>query len=113
MGTIGFIDDYIKIFKKDKEGLKGIFKVVGQVGLGLIVGSVLYFHPGVTIRTDIKKADIRLNQTESMIKAAPVYEKSTATTIPFVKIMSLITHKYFPFWEVIMKNGHGSFLFQL
>ncbi len=85
MGTIGFIDDYIKIFKKDKEGLKGIFKVVGQVGLGLIVGSVLYFHPGVTIRTDIKKADIRLNQTESMIKAAPVYEKSTATTIPFVK----------------------------
>ena len=40
MGTIGFIDDYIKIFKKDKEGLKGIFKVIGQVGLGLIVGSV-------------------------------------------------------------------------
>ena len=45
MGTIGFIDDYLKIFKKDKEGLKGIFKVFGQVGLGLIVGSVLYFHP--------------------------------------------------------------------
>ena len=43
MGTIGFIDDYIKVFKKDKEGLKGKFKVLGQVGLGLIVGSVLYF----------------------------------------------------------------------
>ncbi len=50
MGTIGFIDDYIKIFKKDKEGLKGRFKVIGQVGLGIIVGSVLYFHPGVTVR---------------------------------------------------------------
>ena len=55
MGTIGFIDDYIKIFKKDKQGLKGIFKVFGQVGLGLIVGTVLYFHPGVNIRTDLKK----------------------------------------------------------
>ena len=48
MGSIGFIDDYIKIFKKDKEGLKGIFKVFGQVGLGLIVGTVLYFNPVVT-----------------------------------------------------------------
>src|SRR6476620_11338248 len=55
MGTIGFIDDYIKIFKKDKEGLKGIFKVFGQVGLGLIVGSVLYFHPGVTLRKEHPK----------------------------------------------------------
>ena len=45
MGTIGFVDDYIKIFKKDKEGLKGKFKVIGQVGLGLIVGLVLYFNP--------------------------------------------------------------------
>ena len=50
MGTIGFIDDYIKIFKKDKAGLKGIFKVFGQVGLGLIVGAVLYFSPAVTVR---------------------------------------------------------------
>ena len=85
MGTIGFIDDYIKIFKKDKQGLKGIFKVIGQVGLGLIVGSVLYFHPGVNVRKDINKAEIRLNQFENTIKAAPIYEKSTATTIPFVK----------------------------
>ncbi len=85
MGTIGFIDDYIKIFKKDKQGLKGIFKVIGQVGLGLIVGSVLYFHPGVNLRKDINKADLRLNQSENTIKAAPIYEKSTATTIPFVK----------------------------
>lgn len=85
MGTIGFIDDYIKVFKKDKQGLKGIFKVFGQVGLGLIVGSVLYFHPGVTVRTDTGKADIFKTQSGNMISQSPVEEKSTATTIPFFK----------------------------
>ena len=50
MGSIGFIDDYIKIKRKNKEGLKGRFKIIGQVGLGLIVGITLYFHPDVTIR---------------------------------------------------------------
>ena len=50
MGLIGFLDDYIKVFKKDKEGLKGKFKVLGQVGLGIIVGSMLYFNEGVTIK---------------------------------------------------------------
>lgn len=84
MGTIGFIDDYIKIFKKDKEGLKGKFKVVGQVGLGLIVGYILYFHPGVTVRTDTARVNI-FATTENVITAAPVEEKSTATTIPFFK----------------------------
>ena len=84
MGTIGFIDDYIKIFKKDKEGLKGIFKVIGQVGLGLIVGSVLYLHPGVTLRKE-KLKTISINQTENVISQAPKEEKSTATTIPFFK----------------------------
>jgi phospho-N-acetylmuramoyl-pentapeptide-transferase len=86
MGTIGFIDDYIKIFKKDKQGLKGIFKVVGQVGLGIIVGSILYFSPAVTIRTDIKNENFSFNRTEKTeVRQAPVYEKSTATTIPFFK----------------------------
>jgi len=85
MGTIGFIDDYIKIFKKDKQGLKGIFKVFGQVGLGLIVGTVLYFNPIVTIRTDTGSSDIFKNKSETIIKQAPIYEKSTATTIPFFK----------------------------
>lgn len=84
MGTIGFIDDYIKIFKKDKEGLKGIFKVIGQVGLGLIVGSVLYLHPGVTLRKE-KLKTISINQTENVISQAAKEEKSTATTIPFFK----------------------------
>jgi phospho-N-acetylmuramoyl-pentapeptide-transferase len=85
MGTIGFIDDYIKIFKKDKEGLKGRFKVIGQVGLGLIVGSVLYFHPGVTVRKDTQRTNILQQTTETVVSAAPLEEKSTATTIPFFK----------------------------
>jgi phospho-N-acetylmuramoyl-pentapeptide-transferase len=85
MGTIGFIDDYIKIFKKDKAGLKGIFKVIGQVGLGIIVGSVLYFHPGVTIRQDSGNISSTVYQRENTIRPTPIEEKSTATTIPFVK----------------------------
>jgi phospho-N-acetylmuramoyl-pentapeptide-transferase len=85
MGTIGFIDDYIKIFKKDKQGLKGIFKVFGQVGLGLIVGAVLYFNPGVTVRKDAVQTNYEFNQTENVIRQAGVEEKSTTTTIPFVK----------------------------
>ena len=84
MGTIGFIDDYIKIFKKDKEGLKGRFKVVGQIGLGLIVGYILYFHPAVTVRTDTAKVNI-YNTSQNVITPAGVEEKSTATTIPFFK----------------------------
>jgi phospho-N-acetylmuramoyl-pentapeptide-transferase len=50
LGSIGFLDDYIKVFKKDKEGLKGKFKIIGQIGIGLIVGCVLYFHPGVVVK---------------------------------------------------------------
>ncbi len=84
MGLIGFLDDYIKVFKKDKEGLKGIFKVIGQVGLGIFVGATLYFHPQVTIREKTSEK-IVINATENTF--APVYkeQKSTATTIPFLK----------------------------
>ncbi|HPH81023.1 MAG TPA: phospho-N-acetylmuramoyl-pentapeptide-transferase, partial [Flavobacteriales bacterium] len=53
LGLIGFLDDYIKVFKKNKEGLAGRFKIVGQVGVGLLVGALLYFHPDVTIRRQI------------------------------------------------------------
>ncbi len=101
MGTIGFVDDYIKIFKKDKEGLKGIFKVIGQVGLGLVVGTVLYMHPGVTVRKDIKNNDIRLNQTENVISTAGIEEKSTATTIPFFK------NNEFDYAEALAWTGEG------
>lgn len=85
MGTIGFIDDYIKIFKKDKQGLKGKFKVIGQIGLGLIVGSVLYFNPGVTVRKDTQRTNISQQTTETVISSVPLEEKSTSTTIPFFK----------------------------
>lgn len=78
MGTIGFLDDYIKVFKKDKEGLKGKFKVFGQIGLGIIVGSILYFHPDVTVR---EAPDNMLNAE----MASSFDVKSTATTIPFFK----------------------------
>ena len=79
MGAIGFLDDYIKVFKKDKEGLKGRFKVIGQIGLGLIVGSVLYFSPSVTVREVPTKGAL----TE--VAVSKYDEKSTATTIPFFK----------------------------
>jgi len=87
MGIIGFIDDYIKIFKKDKQGLKGKFKVLGQVGLGIIVGCTLFFHENVTIReeltTPITQQEIIVNGPAD--KEFKKEEKSTKTTIPFVK----------------------------
>lgn len=82
MGTIGFIDDYIKTFKKNKEGLKGKFKVVGQVGLGIFVGAVMYLHPDVTIRFENKV--ITENNAQVITSTSPE-EKSLTTTIPFVK----------------------------
>lgn len=102
MGTIGFIDDYIKIFKKDKEGLQGMFKVVGQVGLGIIVGSVLYLHPGVTVRKDTS-TNLRKLQMENtdVVYPAPVEEKSTATTIPFFK------NNEFDYAELLAWTGDG------
>ncbi|MEN2415439.1 phospho-N-acetylmuramoyl-pentapeptide-transferase [Flavobacterium mesophilum] len=102
MGTIGFIDDYIKIFKKDKEGLKGIFKVIGQVGLGVIVGTVLYFNPAVTVRTDTGRTDVfKTSQSTTVVLPAPVEEKSTATTIPFVK------NNEFDYAELLAWTGDG------
>lgn len=101
MGTIGFVDDYIKIFKKDKQGLKGIFKVFGQVGLGIIVGSVLYFSPAVTVRTDTSKVDIFKQTTETVVKPVSLEEKSTATTIPFFK------NNEFDYAELLAWTGEG------
>ena len=87
MGIIGFIDDYIKKFKQDKEGLKGRFKVIGQVGLGLIVGTTLYLHQDVTIKEELPQSEqieIVASST-NQIKQFKPEEKSTKTTIPFVK----------------------------
>ena len=85
MGAIGFVDDYIKVFKKDKKGLRGIFKVIGQIGLGIIVGSTLYFHPDVTIKE--KAPTVQVEAWEAAPES-PSYNdpvKSTKTTLPFLK----------------------------
>ncbi|HRH67266.1 MAG TPA: phospho-N-acetylmuramoyl-pentapeptide-transferase [Bacteroidia bacterium] len=95
LGLIGFIDDYIKVFKKDKAGLAGRFKIMGQVGLGLIVGCTLYFNPFVVVKEKAGKEEIQL-QTQSAnvienirqnenVLVSPKAVKSTKTTIPFVK----------------------------
>ncbi len=86
MGAIGFTDDYIKKFKNDKEGLKGKFKVIGQVGLGVIVGLTLFFHSEVTIKEQIPIQE-RVTVAEVQRPSKQFYPeiKSTKTTIPFVK----------------------------
>jgi len=94
LGLIGFLDDYIKVFRKNKEGLAGRFKIIGQVVAGLVVGSVLYFNHGVVIRERVpeKRTEIRTSTLTAFeqvkdhnkkFKRTP--EKSTKTTIPFFK----------------------------
>jgi len=86
MGAIGFTDDYIKKFKNDKEGLKGRFKVIGQVGLGIIVGLTLFFHSEVTIKEQIPVQDrVAISVEQGTSKQFYPESKSTKTTIPFVK----------------------------
>ncbi|RZN82483.1 MAG: phospho-N-acetylmuramoyl-pentapeptide-transferase [Winogradskyella sp.] len=89
MGAIGFLDDYIKKFKNNKEGLKGRFKVLGQVGLGIIVGVTLYFHQDVTMKEKLpieqQKVILAENPDIEASKLFAAEEKSTKTTIPFVK----------------------------
>mgnify|MGYP001417873798 FL=1 len=82
LGALGFADDYIKIFKKDKEGLKGKFKIVAQVGLGLIVGLTMYLSPDIVARQNV---ETRINNVIEEVRFQEVSVKSTKTTIPFVK----------------------------
>ena len=86
MGAIGFIDDYIKKFKNDKEGLDGKFKIIGQIGLGIIVGLTLFFHSEVTIKEKIP-SDMIASVSQANSQPIQFYpeSKSTKTTIPFVK----------------------------
>ena len=85
MGLIGFADDYIKKFKSDKDGLKGYLKIIGQVILGVFVGSVLYFHPQVTIKDKPQNPNEIVNVVTSEVNDLRVEQKSTRTTIPFFK----------------------------
>lgn len=86
LGVIGFLDDYIKVFKKNKEGLKGKFKVLGQVGLGVVVGVMLYASPSVTVKHQIEPVQSSIS---SVNEYHPVKfgeeEKTLETTMPFVK----------------------------
>ena len=91
MGIIGFADDYLKIKRKDKEGLKGRFKIVGQITLGVIVGATLYFHPGVTIKQKAIDGESFLQE-----------EKSIKTTIPLLK------NNEFDYGDIIAWAGEGA-----
>ncbi len=88
MGVIGFIDDYIKVYRKDKQGLAGRFKILGQVGLGIIVGLIMVFHADIVVKEQLADSQII---TETNISIANEYgfeqeaKQSTKTTIPFVK----------------------------
>ena len=82
LGTLGFLDDYIKTFRKDKEGLHGKFKIIGQVGLGLIVGLTLYMSPDVVIRENI---EVQKGGEVVEVVHKKQNQKSTKTTIPFFK----------------------------
>lgn len=84
MGLIGGLDDYIKIFKKNKEGLKGKFKIIGQITLGTVVGAVLFFHPDVTVRTEVTPI-IGIEQQVETTQHAVRNSKATLTTIPLLK----------------------------
>ncbi|CEN50772.1 phospho-N-acetylmuramoyl-pentapeptide-transferase [Capnocytophaga canimorsus] len=97
MGIIGFADDYIKVFRKNKDGLKGKFKVLGQIGLGLFVGAMLYFNPNVTVKNESTKAS---TVTEVQIQQEEI--KSTKTTIPFMK------NNEFDYADLISWAGEGS-----
>lgn len=93
MGAIGFLDDYIKVFRKNKEGLAGRFKVVGQVGLGIIIGCTMYFHPNIVVRQTVGDSNA-IESTAPMVMRGNEKEgkywytqdvKSTKTNIPFYK----------------------------
>jgi phospho-N-acetylmuramoyl-pentapeptide-transferase len=83
MGAIGFVDDYLKKIKKNKDGLSGKFKIIGQVGLGLIVGITMYFHPDITVKRKYADAKV-VNRNNVEVNFMPT-EKITVSTVPFAK----------------------------
>ncbi|MBE9603055.1 phospho-N-acetylmuramoyl-pentapeptide-transferase [Pedobacter sp. MC2016-24] len=109
MGAVGFLDDYIKVFKKNKEGLAGRFKIVGQVGLGLIIGYTMYFNPNIVVRQTVDEVGV----TEATAKAPMVLRqkgesfyytqdvKSTLTNVPFYK------NNEFDYAKVLKFLGEG------
>lgn len=104
-GAIGFVDDYIKVFKKDKEGLAGKFKIMGQVGLALIIGWTMYFHPDIVVREQVKfptksEAGIEMHQRGNAYYFTHDV-KSTKTNVPFYK------NNEFDYAKVLTFLGEG------
>ena len=95
MGAIGFLDDYIKVFKKDKKGLAGRFKIVGQVGLGLIVGVTLYFNDNVVVGEVVQSPTASVSMVQATEQDLQ-YVKSTETTVPFFKNNELDYSSFLP-----------------
>jgi phospho-N-acetylmuramoyl-pentapeptide-transferase len=86
LGFVGFLDDYIKVFKKDKKGLAGTSKIIGQIGVGVIVASMLFWSKDVTIKEKIVDTPVQFNNATAANNAALWQEeKSLKTTIPFIK----------------------------
>lgn len=109
MGMIGFIDDYIKVFKKDKEGLAGRFKILGQVVLALIIGWTMYFHPDIVVRQQVTLPTTNTSPLEVHQKGNSYFFtqnlKSTMTNIPFVKNNEFDYAKFLSF----LGEGHEKY----
>ena len=107
MGVIGFIDDYIKVFKKNKEGLAGRFKVVGQVGLAVIVGLTMFYHPSIVVRQTVDEKVVSTSSAPMVLrqKGETFYYsqdvKSTKTNVPFYK------NNEFDYAKVVKFLGEG------
>lgn len=109
MGTIGFVDDYIKVFRKNKEGLAGRFKIVGQVGLALIIGWTMYINPNIVVRqtvdeSGVSKSTARMILRENRADKSHYYTqdvKSTLTNVPFYK------NNEFDYAKVLKFMGEG------
>ncbi|TDQ08619.1 phospho-N-acetylmuramoyl-pentapeptide-transferase [Pedobacter metabolipauper] len=104
MGAIGFVDDYIKVFKKNKEGLAGRFKIVGQVGLALIIGWTMYFNPNIVVRQTVDDSGISKSDAPMVLRPKGIYTqdvKSTLTNVPFYK------NNEFDYAKVLKFLGEG------
>lgn len=107
LGGIGFVDDYIKVFRKNKEGLAGWFKIGGQVFIGIVVGATLYFHEDVVVREFYNPISIE----EGVVEISAFKDvKATKTTIPFVKdndldyelVLGFLGEDYTPFLYILL-----------
>jgi phospho-N-acetylmuramoyl-pentapeptide-transferase len=111
LGAIGFLDDYIKVFKKNKEGLAGRFKVIGQLGLALFIGFTMYFNSDIVIRQEVKlpvKYDVPVDfHMRGSVPVYTQYVRSTKTTMPFYK------NNEFDYGKVLKFIGAGEEHFAL